>query len=113
MDIKAPLEKTAYSKAAGISVDIDKVISSKDILLSSAIEYEFRTTVVPGIINFSEISQIARSIRGAKRYCLQQFVARDTIDPSYLTLKPYAREEIQDMACLASQYLMNVLVKNS
>jgi pyruvate formate lyase activating enzyme len=112
MDIKAPLEKTVYSKAAGISVDMDKIISSKDILLSSAIEYEFRTTVVPGIVNTLEISKIARSISGAKKYCLQQFVARDTIDPSYLTVKPYTKEEIQHMAYLASRYLVNVLVKN-
>ena len=47
MDIKAPLERADYSKAAGVLVDIDKIIKSKDILLSSEIGYEFRTTAVP------------------------------------------------------------------
>ncbi|GAG72576.1 unnamed protein product, partial [marine sediment metagenome] len=51
LDIKAPFEWEKYSKAAGI-VDkklLGKVKESVKILLSSNIDYELRTTVVPGL----------------------------------------------------------------
>lgn len=113
MDIKAPLVKEAYQRAAQAAIDITDIIESKDIILNSGIEYEFRTTVVPGIINISDIANIARSIIPANKYCLQQFVARDTIDSSYLKLRPYPTEELYKMATIASEYLPNVTIRKN
>ena len=113
MDIKGPLVKEAYRKAADISVSIEDIIESKDIILDSGIEHEFRTTVVPGLISVSDIAKIAKSIISAKKFCLQQFSPRDTLDPSYLNLKPYLTEELYKMAAIASEYLPNVIVRKN
>ncbi|GAG56390.1 unnamed protein product [marine sediment metagenome] len=64
LDIKAPFEWEKYSKAAGI-VDkklLGKVKESLKILLSSNIDYELRTTVVPGLVDQEDVISIARSL---------------------------------------------------
>ena len=111
MDIKAPLNFADYKNAAGCDVDIEKIIESKDLLLSSNLDYEFRTTVVPGVIDRFNIISVADSISGAKKYCLQQFVARDTLDPKFLSLKPYNIEELRNMALSIYPYIKNVIIR--
>ena len=111
MDIKAPLCENDYKNAVKCSVDISKIIASKNIILDSCLDYEFRTTVIPGIVNKENILLIAESIKNAKKYCLQQFVPRDTLDPSFLLLRPYGIEEIRAMAHSVSLYVENISVR--
>jgi len=113
MDIKAPLSAEAYSKVAGVAVVIEDIVSSKDIVLSSGVDYEFRTTVVPGLIGKAEVTEIAKSITPCKKYCLQQFMPRESIDPSFLKVKPYPLGELEKMAELASEHLPNVIIRKN
>ncbi|MGC8603858.1 MAG: anaerobic ribonucleoside-triphosphate reductase activating protein, partial [Desulfomonilaceae bacterium] len=48
MDIKAPLETGAYSRLAGITVDMSNINKSIEILKTSNLSVFFRTTVIPG-----------------------------------------------------------------
>lgn len=96
MDIKTSLEKESYSKAAGVDVNIDDIILSKDIIMNSGIDYEFRTTFVPGIVDLKSIEDISKQINGAKKYCVRQFVPRDTIDPLFMQVKPYSEKEFDE-----------------
>lgn len=109
MDVKAPPAK--YSQAAGVAVDIRLVQRSITLLFESQIEYEFRTTVVPGLLECDDIVEIARWISGAKRYALQQFIPRNTLDPDLLDLTPTLPEKLHHMANLARQYVDEVLVR--
>ena len=109
MDVKAPGSK--YNLAAGVHIDVQLVQRSIDLLLGGGGEYEFRTTVVPGILDQDDIVAIARWIGGARRYAVQQFVPRNTLDPALLALTPYLPEQIRDMADLARQFVGEVLVR--
>jgi pyruvate formate lyase activating enzyme len=111
MDIKAPLCEREYRDAARCGVDIKSIILSKDIILNSDIDYEFRTTIVPGIINQENIISIAKTIKNAKKYCLQQFVPRDTLNPDFMLLKPYSIEDIYKMADSITPYVKNTVVR--
>ena len=113
IDIKAPFTNgcSQYNKAAGVNVDIESIAESVKLVISSGIDHEFRTTAVPGIIGRSQIMEIARSLNGAKKYCIQQFVTRETLDPSYLNIKPYQKEELERLALLAGEHLNNVKVR--
>ena len=71
MDIKHSQEK--YPEAAGGTVDIERVKLSVNLLMKSGIDYEFRTTVVPGIHAESDFEDIVKWIRGAKKYYLQKY----------------------------------------
>ena len=58
----------------------------------------FRTTVVPGLLGREDIRKIGVWLEGAEIYQLQQFVPHDTIDPAWLDVKPYPREEFVMLA---------------
>lgn len=72
MDIKnAP---ALYAKTVGLErFDLSGVTRSKDFLLSGAVDYEFRTTVVRGLHTRQSLREAAEWIRGAKEYWLQQY----------------------------------------
>ncbi|MBR0040533.1 MAG: anaerobic ribonucleoside-triphosphate reductase activating protein [Oscillospiraceae bacterium] len=72
MDVKnAP---ALYGKTVGVeNFDLAPVERSKDFLLSGAVEYEFRTTVVRGLHTAESLIEAARWIEGAREYYLQQF----------------------------------------
>lgn len=72
MDIKnAP---SLYALTAGLErFDLRAVERSKDFLLSGAVEYEFRTTVVKGLHTAESLVEAAKWIEGAREYYLQQY----------------------------------------
>ena len=73
MDIKNSRE--SYGKTIGIEdYDIQNVQKSVSFLLGGEVSYEFRTTVVREFHQRSDFESIARWIRGAERYYLQQFL---------------------------------------
>jgi pyruvate formate lyase activating enzyme len=135
MDVKASLDPGGYALAAGVHVDIDRVRASMDLLLDGSVACEFRTTVVPGIVDEDCVIRIAQSIavqpgdpsgqrtdntrrvhntrrtNVVRQYYLQQFVARDTLDPSLLARVPYPAKRLKTMADLARQWVDNVDVR--
>ena len=52
-------------------------IESINLIMSSQIEYEFRTTIINEFHNKEDIVEIAKMIKGAKKYRLQKYVDRD------------------------------------
>lgn len=70
MDLKAPFEK--YEQVCGKSVDVGKIKKSIEIIMSSGIENEFRTTFWPELTK-EDILETAGYVIGAKRYTLQQY----------------------------------------
>jgi pyruvate formate lyase activating enzyme len=108
MDVKAPLRPAKYAQAAGVEADITRIERSVDLLLEGGTAYEFRTTVVPGILDEEDIAQIARDIAGAQHYYLQQFVPRDTLDPAMLSRRPYLPDRVRSMAELARPWVKEV-----
>ncbi|MDD4996182.1 MAG: anaerobic ribonucleoside-triphosphate reductase activating protein [Patescibacteria group bacterium] len=79
VDIKAPLKIKKYNQLTGVLIDLDNIKESIKIIINSKIDYEFRTTVVPGLLNEKDILEIIKSIRGAKKYYLQKFQPQKTI----------------------------------
>ncbi|MFH1401405.1 MAG: anaerobic ribonucleoside-triphosphate reductase activating protein [Parcubacteria group bacterium] len=90
MDLKASKEK--YNNVSGTKVDVKKIQESIDILKEGKVDYEFRTTVIPGFHKKEDLLSMAKWISGAKKYCLQNFLAEKTLDKRFEFLKPYPRE---------------------
>lgn len=73
MDIKNSREK--YPLTVGLpDFDVRPVEESVSYLMSGAVDYEFRTTVVAECHTFDDMEKIGSWIKGAKRYFLQNFV---------------------------------------
>lgn len=77
MDIKAPLNK--YNLLTSTEVDIEAIKRSIDLIKTSNIDYEFRTTMCKGLLTKEDILDIVELIGGSKRYYLQNFRDRDTV----------------------------------
>jgi pyruvate formate lyase activating enzyme len=114
MDIKAPLDYKKYLEASGrlSSEDFFNVRAAINLLQNSAVEVEFRTTVVPLWHRAEDMVAIARHIKGARLYCLQQFNPRATLDPGLSSVKPYSKEELLELARLCQPYVDLVRVRN-
>ncbi len=79
MDIKNRLTESKYKKIVGTKVDINAIKKSIKLLMENKIDYEFRTTMAPGITK-EDLLSIAKSIKGAKKYFLQEFKDTEVID---------------------------------
>ena len=76
MDIKNSEEK--YAITSGVKqVPMDKIKKTIELLMSSGIPYEFRTTLVNEFHNESDMDGIGDLIKGAKVLYLQKFVDRE------------------------------------
>jgi pyruvate formate lyase activating enzyme len=110
MDLKAPLNER-YDDLAGVSVDLGKIKRSIEVLETSGVEHEFRTTVVPILLTAQDIEAMAAYIGGTKRFALQQFRPERTLDPNLSAIKPYSKAAILGMAENAKQYVRKVVIR--
>ena len=101
MDIKSSLE--GYSRAAGVSVNTEKIRESVNFLVGGTVDYEFRTTVAKGAVLPSDMEGIGELISGAKRYFLQGFV--DSGDILGEGCGAYTQEEMSDMLATVKKYV--------
>jgi len=72
MDIKAPIDK--YEQVVGTVVDTECIQQSISLIQQSGTDYEFRTTVAPGLSE-EDLFRIADWLSGSKAYWLQTFQA--------------------------------------
>ncbi len=109
MDIKAPLEK--YSQVVGVETKTGNIQESINLIMSSGIDYEFRTTVVRSLLSKEDILQIGKLIKGAKNYYLQKFVPEKTLDPNFLKEETYSDEELGEIKSLLEKDIDQVIIR--
>ena len=109
MDIKTSLAR--YPLAAGVPVDVQRIEESVRLNLSSGIDYEFRTTVVPGIVTPEDVEEISKLIAGARKYILQQFRPQVTLDPLFGEIGRYPAQTLLEMAQTAERWIDEVEVR--
>ena len=109
MDIKASPAK--YPLAAGVPIDVQRIEKSVRLILSSGIDHEFRTTVVPGIVAPEDVEEMARLIAGAGKYILQQFRPQGTLEPRFREVAPYPAQALLEMAQAAERWIGEVEVR--
>ncbi|OGI25891.1 MAG: anaerobic ribonucleoside-triphosphate reductase activating protein [Candidatus Moranbacteria bacterium RBG_13_45_13] len=85
MDIKSDLGN--YAKLTNHNVDIERIKLSVDLIRNSGIDYEFRTTAVPGLHKIDDFVKIGEWLEGSKKYVLQTFEDKGKILDSRLKKK--------------------------
>ncbi len=114
MDIKAPKKK--YGKIVGLldcwnNGMLRKIEKSIEILKVGKVDYEFRSTIVPSTHTKEDIIEIARWIKGAKKYFLQNFRAEKTINPKFEKIKPYSKNFLLEIQKEISKFFENCTVR--
>ena len=95
MDIKGP--KESYQRLAVRKISVASVEKSVKILKESKIDFEFRTTIVPELLEKKDITQLARWIGPGGKYYLQGFRPEKTVDPRFEKVKPYPAEYLVEI----------------
>jgi pyruvate formate lyase activating enzyme len=92
MDIKTSWRK--YKAATGVETDTTRLIRSIVKIKQAGIDFEFRTTCVPSLVDEEDITEISTVIGRQGRYTLQQFQSQSTLNPEYSKIEPYPRETL-------------------
>lgn len=108
MDIKAVLRK--YSSVTNSNIDPETINQSINLIIRSSIDHEFRTTAFPGAVSLTDLVEISSYLGrlGAKRYAIQQFQPRKTLDPEAALTAPYL---IRDLERITEECNMNLPTK--
>jgi len=107
LDVKTSLEKYAKLGANGTT----DLLQSVEILKTGKVEYEFRTTVVPGFVTAEDIPYIGKLVENAKTFVFQQFVPEDALEKTFRALKPYPPKQIGEFAEVMKKYVKNVILR--
>lgn len=95
MDIKAPKEK--YEIYVNAKIDLSVIEKSINLLKENKVDYEFRTTVAPGLKK-EDIVNIAQWIGPAKKYFLQEINQQKAIiEPHIFSLPILKKEAINEI----------------
>ncbi len=104
MDIKNCPQK--YGATVGIeNFDIAPINKSIELIKNSGVDYEFRTTVTENFHTINDIEEIAKWIKGAKHYFLQNFVDSGQLIDS--NCKGVSKEKMYEMLEKAKKYIPN------
>jgi pyruvate formate lyase activating enzyme len=105
MDVKAP--PGGIKRVVTFDMDEAPIWKTAELLMHSGIDYEFRTTFMP-LLSADDIAAIAKRIKGAKRYVLQQYRKPES---STRQIEPHSGETIKKAAQAASEYINNVSLR--
>lgn len=107
MDIKNSKEK--YNETIGLKYDMKNIEESVNLLLEGNIDYEFRTTVVKDFHDESDFKKIAKWIKGAKKYVLQQFVGSENVIQRGLSA--HSKDKLQEFKKILDKEIKNVEIR--
>ena len=95
MDFKGPFGK--YRQISSADVDVFRIRRSIQLMATSGIAHEFRTTVVRSQLGLEDFMSMAEEIRQAPLYVLQPFVPSKTLDSAFLSEASYTPEEFSTL----------------
>lgn len=93
MDIKNTFDK--YEETIGCKTNVDNIKKSIDIIESSNIDYEFRTTIVKELHTFDDIKGIINIIDKKSKYYIQNFRNSDGVLNK--NLNGFTKEELENL----------------
>jgi pyruvate formate lyase activating enzyme len=99
-----------YGELHPAPVDLQALGKSIELLMASGVDYEFRTTCVPGMVEAADIDAIGALIRGARIWVLQQFVTEQAMIEN-LSIEPYSKEILTAYRDQAMQYVAEVTLR--
>jgi len=99
MDLKAPGEK--YEATVSAPVNFKNIEKSVKMIIKSGLPHEFRTTVVPGLLDKEDFTKMGEMIKGAMNWYLQAFKSdTDLVDATYQGKKAYSNKQMKEFVDL-------------
>jgi pyruvate formate lyase activating enzyme len=109
MDVKGPLER--YGEVAGTKIPPESIRSSIQTIMDSGVPYEFRTTVVEGMLCNGDFEKLASLMKDANRYVLQAFIPSKPLDTSFLERSAPPAEKLAAIKAFLEGYVGEVVIR--
>ena len=121
MDLKGDFDN--YSNYTNCPNDqiVKNVKESMQLIAKSGEEYEFRTTVVPGLHNLENLTKLANQIGEIFKnfklkienchWYLQRFQPQNTLDSKFLKVRPYSKEEMESFQRHLREKIPNIFLR--
>lgn len=102
MDIKTAPAR--YDLLAPLTVRPELIEHSIQMIMAQAPDYEFRTTCLKPFVDATTIADIAKLLRGAKRYVLQPFNPHTVLQPEFFINQQgvYTHKELEGFRAIAA-----------
>lgn len=111
MDIKAGL--SGYPALTGF-VRTENIAESVQLIMSSGVEYEFRTTVIESFHTDEQMTEAGELIKGAKRYCIQPFIPKDNLpDLKLRETRRTTPDRLRRIEQLMKPYVQEIVVRGA
>lgn len=108
MDIKGPIRR--YQEIVARPIDTDAILESINLIKSSGVDHEFRTTTVKSQISFEDFDEIGELVKGSPRYALQKFVPKRTLNPQFVRETTYSDQEFEQLRLKMEKYVDKCVV---
>ena len=82
-----------------------------ELLRSSAVPYELRTTLVPGLLDEDDLTHLGEWLEGSHRYFLQQFRPGKCLDPLFSDLPAHPPDYLREQAEALSRFFSSCTVR--
>jgi len=91
----------------------EDILSSIRTILSSGLPHEFKTTCIRPLVEPGIIERIARLIKGAALYALQQCRVHDLLNPDFIKThcRRFTRHELSHLKSIAKPWVKTCLVR--
>ncbi len=89
----------------------EKIKTSLEYLKTSGIDFEIRTTWVPGIVDLEDIPEIARLLEGVEKYFVTPFRGGVTLDPEWNGRPSPASETMEKIKNIFKDYSIPVRIR--
>ena len=110
MDIKNSPRK--YTKTSRVkNIDIERIKLSAELVRNSRLDYEFRTTVVPGMHSLEDFKTIGRWLEGSRRYFLQRFRSTGVLDRKFAEKSTAKKLDLEAIREMMNEYFQEVKIR--
>ena len=106
LDVKTAPER--YGELHHRPVALGALAQTVELLRSGAVDYEFRTTCVPGLVEEQDIQTLGRLLHGGRRWVLQQFVAEHAMDDAMQQCTAFPAQVLHGYAEIARAHVAQV-----
>jgi len=107
MDIKGPLDD--YEKFSGVPAE--NITESIKLVMKSGLPYEFRSTLVKGLHKKDDIADMAKAIKGAKLYYLQNYMPSVPLAGEKFKGKEFFMKDMEEMRVIAEEFVKKCLIR--
>lgn len=111
MDIKTGL--SGYPELVGFT-GTEELIQSVNLIKSSGVDHEFRTTVIEPVHTDEQMKEIGELIQVAQRYCLQPFIPKENLPGlKFRAWKRTSPARLRHLAHLMNPYADEIIVRGA